>query len=186
MSSIDEGGRPSPSGLQVLRSVARSVVVTLALLMGGRVRSPRGRVGALLRLPEGTCSVVFRETRIEGPRRGRPAVLIVEFRLRLLGSRRFLHALFRMGCVINTPLFAGFPGFRTKLWMADVGTGGYRGLYQWDGPQLAEAYASALAMILRPLSVRDSVRYTAIPDMSLDAYLQAFPPAGHQVDAAST
>jgi hypothetical protein len=176
---------PSPGWPEVIGSVARSVVATLGLLARGRVRSPHRRVGAVLTLPEGTRSVVFRETRIEGARRWPPAVLIVEFRLRLLGSRRFLHALFRVGCLVNTPLFAGFPGFRTKLWMADVGTGAYRGLYEWDGANLAEDYASALARILQPLSVRDSVRYRVIPDVRLDAYLEGLPAAGHQVDATS-
>jgi hypothetical protein len=88
----------TPPRLQVIGSVARSVVVTVGLLVRGRVRSPRRRVGALLTLPGGTRSVVFRETQIKGARRGPPAVLLVEFRLRLLGpSRRFLHWLFRGG-----------------------------------------------------------------------------------------
>ncbi|MGH2656538.1 MAG: hypothetical protein ACRDIZ_07565 [Actinomycetota bacterium] len=166
--------------------MARSVVVTFGLLVRGRVRSPRQRVGALLTLPDGARSVVFRETRIEGPRRERLAVLIVEFRLRLLGpSHRFLHWLFRVGSVINTPLFAGFPGFRAKLWMVDVGTGGYRGLYQWDGDRLAGAYASALAKILRPLSVRGSVRYRVTPDKRLDSYVEALRHTGQQVAATS-
>jgi hypothetical protein len=176
---------PGPPWPRVIGSVARSMTVTIGLLLGGRIRSPRGKVGAVLTLPGGTRSAVFRETQVDGARRGPPAVLIVEFRLRLMGSRRFLHALFRTGCVLNTPLFAGFPGFRTKLWMADVGTGGYRGLYEWDGATLAEAYAAALVRILRPLSVRASVRSTVIPDLPLDAYVDALPAAVRRADAAS-
>jgi hypothetical protein len=176
-----------PRWSQVLASVARSVVVTFGFLVRGQLRSPRHRVGHILTFPYGTRSVVFRETRNRQGRRWPPAVLIVEFRLRFLGpSRRFLHALFRVGCVINTPLFAGFPGFRTKLWMADVGTGGYRGLYEWDGTYLAEAYASALARILRPLSVTGSVRYRVIPDRRLDEYLEALESEGHRVVATPT
>ena len=184
--AMRRGKAPSPSWPQVIGGVVRSVAVTFGLFVNGRVRSPRRRIGTPLTLPDGTRSVVFRETQIEGPRRGPPSVLIVEFQLRLLRpSSRFLHALFRTGCVVNTPLFAGFAGFRTKLWMADVGTGGYRGLYEWDGSRLADAYASALARILRPLSVSGSVRYRVIPDTRLDAYLEAIGHTGRQVDAAS-
>ncbi len=32
---------------------------------------------------------------------------------------------------MHTPLFAGFPGFRSKLWIDDVETGVYRGVYEW-------------------------------------------------------
>jgi hypothetical protein len=31
--------------------------------------------------------------------------------------------LFRRECVLHTPLFAGFPGFRSKLWIDDTETG---------------------------------------------------------------
>jgi hypothetical protein len=74
--------------------------------------------------------------------------------------------------VVNTLLFAGFPGFGTKLWMADRGTGGYRGLYEWYGADLAHAYASTLTRILTPVSAPGSVRYRVIPGQQLDDYLR--------------
>jgi hypothetical protein len=42
------------------------------------------------------------------------------------------HAAFRGESLLNTPLFAGFPGFVSKLWLANDGLGRYRGLYEWD------------------------------------------------------
>jgi hypothetical protein len=58
------------------------------------------------------------------------------------------HAAFRRESLLNTPLFAGFPGFVSKLWLADDDLGRYRGPYEWDDPLLAENYARALWRVL--------------------------------------
>ena len=50
------------------------------------------------------------------------------------------HALFRFESVFSTPLFVGFPGFVSKLWVAHDSSGTYRGVYEWDGATLAEDY----------------------------------------------
>ena len=59
------------------------------------------------------------------------------------GGRRF-----PLGEPAQHGLFAGFPGLVSKLWLADDERGRYRGLYEWDGPQRAEAYARALWRVL--------------------------------------
>ncbi len=164
-------GRP-----RVVREVLSSIAETVRLALGGRIRSPRDRVGRLVTFPDGVRSEVFRETRVDRRSFRLPAVLLVEFRLRVGPQRRLLHRLFRTACVVNTPLFAGFPGFATKLWMADQGTGGYRGLYEWDGADLAGRYARALLRILRPVSVRGSARYRIIPGLRLEEYLGLLEP----------
>src|SRR5688572_5354701 len=51
------------------------------------------------------------------------------------------HALFRWESLLNTPLFVGFAGFVSKLWLAHDEDGVYRGFYEWDGPARAEYYA---------------------------------------------
>jgi hypothetical protein len=142
---------------------ARSAVATGRLLAAGRLTSPRTYLGRRLCFADGTTSLVFRETAIRDPHPRDPAVLVVQFRLRAVGHRRLLHALFRRECILHTPLFAGFPGFQTKLWISDTTTGVYRGLYEWDGPERAADYASQLARLLTPLSTPDSVRYHIIP-----------------------
>jgi hypothetical protein len=160
-----------PGWREVLGAVARSFGETVRLALRGRIRSPKDRVGTRVTFPEG-ISEVYRETRVDERSFRLPAVLVFEFRLRGMGpKRRLLHAMFRTGSVVNTPLFAGFPGFGTKLWMADLGTGGYRGLYGWYGADLADAYASALTRILTPVSAPGSVRYRVIPGLQLDDYL---------------
>jgi hypothetical protein len=142
---------------------ARSAVATGRLLAAGRLASPRTYHGRRLRFADGTTSFVFRETAIRDPNPRDPAVLVVQFRLRAFGHRQFLHALFRRECILHTPLFAGFPGFQTKLWISDTATGVYRGLYEWDGPERAAEYADQLVRLLVPLSTHGSVRYHVIP-----------------------
>ena len=142
---------------------ARSAVATGRLLAADRLASPQTYLGRRLRFADGSTSFVFRETAIRGRDPRDPAVLVVQFRLRAFGHRRWLHALFRRECILHTPLFAGFPGFQTKLWISDIATGTYRGLYEWDGPGKAADYADHLVRLLVPLSTSGSVRYHVIP-----------------------
>src|SRR5262245_45796041 len=79
------------------------------------------------------------------------------FRLRWVHGRG--HRLFRLESLLNTPLFVGFPGFVSKLWLAHDENRVYRGLYEWDGPDLAEAYVRALWWALIVVSERDSIRH---------------------------
>jgi hypothetical protein len=97
--------RPGPAS-----AFARSAVATFRLMAAGRLTSPRTYLGRRLRFADGTRSYVFRETAIRDHDPRDPAVLVVQFRLRAFGHRRFLHALFRRECILHTPLFAGFPG----------------------------------------------------------------------------
>lgn len=98
---------------------------------GRRLTSPKDKLGARLRFADGSSSFVFRETAVIETSTSDPTLLIIQFRLAPLGSNRLLDAIFRRECVLHTPLVAGFPGFRSKLWVDDVETGVYRGIYQW-------------------------------------------------------
>jgi len=96
------------------------------------------------------------------------------------------HAAFRLESMLNTPLFAGFPGFVSKLWLADDERGRYRGVYEWDGPRLAENYARALWRVLALVSVRGSVHYVVLPGQRRDVLLDGLDvPAGTAADAAA-
>jgi hypothetical protein len=81
------------------------------------------------------------------------------------------HAVFRWESLLNTPLFAGFPGFVSKLWLADDERGRYRGLYEWDDPKRAEAYARALWRVLALVSVPGSIHYVVLPGLRRDELL---------------
>jgi hypothetical protein len=134
-----------------------------------------------LRFAAGTSARVFRETLVDRGRTLDPCVLVVEFRLRAVRGRG--HALFRRESLLNTPLFAGFPGLVSKLWLADDERGRYRGLYEWDGPELAESYARALWRVLALVSVRGSIHYVVLPGLRRDELLEQ--PQAREADAAT-
>jgi hypothetical protein len=91
---------------------------------------------------------------------------VVTFRLRLVRGPG--HALFRRESLLNTPLFVGFPGFTSKLWLAHDERDRYRGVYEWDGPQQAEHYARSLWRVLALVSVPGSIRYAVVPGLRRD------------------
>jgi hypothetical protein len=152
------------------RALAGCVVNTARLLRQRRMHLPAGRVGIRLRFADGTSARVYRETVVDRGATLDPCVLVVEFRLRAVRGRG--HAVFRWESLLNTPLFAGFPGFVSKLWMAYDQQGRYRGLYEWDGPRLAENYARALWRVLALVSARGSIHYVVLPGLRRDALLE--------------
>jgi hypothetical protein len=151
---------------EAARAVARCLVASTRLLMARRVHQPTARVGLRLRFGDGTTTAVYRETVLHAAAPRDPCVLVVEFRLR--GVRGRGHALFRRESLLNTPLFVGFPGFVSKLWLAHDEHGVYRGLYEWDGPDRAEAYARALWRVLALVSARDSIHYRVLSGLRRD------------------
>ena len=153
-----------------LRALAGCFANVMHLLGQRRIHLPRGRVGMRLRFTDGTSARVYRETVVDRRPTLDPCVLIVEFRLRAVRGRG--HAAFRLESIANTPLFAGFPGFVSKLWLAHDERGRYRGVYEGDGPRLAENYARALWRVLALVSVRGSVHYVVLPGLDRDMLLE--------------
>jgi hypothetical protein len=158
--------------MRTVLAFGSSAVVTARLLVRHQLRLPPGNVGRRLTFADGTTSRVYRETVRHGAPTTHPTLLVVQFQLRLVRRSRLLHALFRAESIANTPLFAGFPGFRTKLWATDERTGIYRGVYEWDGAEQAHSYATTLTALLRLLSVKDSVRFHVEPGIHRDDFLR--------------
>jgi hypothetical protein len=152
-----------------LPALARCGVRCAVLLGQRRVRLPRDRIGMRMRFSDGTSAQVYRETVVVGAIPARSCVLEVEFRLR--GVRGWGHPVFRWESLLNTPLFVGFPGFVSKLWLAHDEVSRYRGLYEWDGPERAEAYARALWWVLALVSARGSIHYQVVPGLHRDEFL---------------
>jgi hypothetical protein len=159
---------PLPHGAAA-RAVVRCVGSSLGLLVSRRLRLPRDHVGMRLRFADGTSASVYRETVVAGRAAAEPCVLFVAFRLRLVRGRG--HAVFRVESLLNTPLFVGFPGFVSKLWLANDQKGTYRGIYQWDGPDRAEHYARALWRVLALVCVPGSIHYMVVPGLRRDEVL---------------
>jgi hypothetical protein len=162
--------RPPLPYRAALRALAACSASTARLLRQHRLRLPARWVGTRLHFADGTSARVYRETVADRGSTLDPCVLVVAFRLRAVRGRG--HAAFRWESLLNTPLFAGFPGFASKLWLADDERGRYRGLYEWDDPQLAEAYARALWRVLALVSVRGSIHYVVLPGLRRDAVLE--------------
>jgi hypothetical protein len=152
-----------------LTALTGCMASTARLLRQRRIHLPTGQVGRRVRFADGTSAKVFRETVVNRGVTRDPCALVVEFRLRAVRGRG--HAAFRRESLLNTPLFVGFPGFVSKLWLADDERGRYRGVYEWDGPQRAEHYARALWRVLALVSVRGSIGYVVLPGMHRDELL---------------
>jgi hypothetical protein len=114
---------------------------------------------------------VYRETVVDRHPTEAPAVLVVTFRLRYVRGEPG-HTIFRYESELNTILFAGFPGFVSKLWFRHDEQGRYRGLYEWDDPALARSYVQALWWALAVVSALDSIYYAIIPGLRRDELLR--------------
>jgi hypothetical protein len=158
--------------LRVLATETRCVLSTLGLLARNELALPRHNVGRSVVFADGTRSEVYRETVMRKRRYQGLVLLVVRFRLRLIGSSRLAHWLFRVESLANTLLFAAHPGFQTKLWLTDRGTSFYRGIYEWEGVEAAVEYAETLRVVLRPWAQSGSFAYRLIEGRSRDDYLQ--------------
>ena len=150
------------------RSVARCMVATVGMLRRGEISWPRTYVGRRIRFGDGTTGRVYRETAVDRTP-AHPCVLVVTFRLRAVRGRG--HAWFRRESLLNTPLFVGFPGFVSKLWLAHDERGRYRGIYQWDGVGSAEHYVRSLWRVLELVSEPGSIDYRVLPGLRRDGML---------------
>jgi hypothetical protein len=153
-----------------LRALADCAWRMAVLLVQGRIRQPADNRGRWVAFADGTSAAIYRETVIDRPPPASPAVLVVGFRLRRIG-RGWVHALFRLESELNTVLFAGFPGLVSKLWLRHDQCHLYRGLYQWDSPELAVAYVRALWWALALVSERESIHYAILPGLTCDEVL---------------
>ncbi len=110
--------------------------------------------------------------------------LAVWFHLRgIPPGSRFRRFMFERLCLVNTFLFAGFPGYLVKLWMVDPRTADYAGLYSWRCAEEAGTYADYITHVLTPLSAPDSVGYRILPG-TLDSYLIPSDPVTPEAGAA--
>lgn len=140
------------------------------MLARGEVQWPRENLDRVVRFADGTSARVFRETLVPGVPRD-PCFLAVSFRLRIIRGQG--HAWFRAESILNTPLFIGFPGFTSKLWLAHDSHGIYRGLYEWDGADRAEHYARSLWRVLELGCEQASIDFHVFPGLRRDEVLAA-------------
>ena len=126
----------------VLDDVWRCAARVVVLFARGRLHLRRGNVGASAQLPDGRGFVVFRETTCDRGELEDTVTLAVWFHLRFVpAGARIRRFVFERESILNTLLYAGFDGYRVKLWMVDPTTSDYAGLYAWGTRETAERYA---------------------------------------------
>ena len=167
--TVVAGDRHHASLKFAVAALARCLARAAVLLLRHAVRQPRRHVDEVLCFADGTHGRVYRETVVRDAPTDEPVLLVVGFRLRWVRGRG--HALFRAESLLNTPLFVGFPGLVSKLWVADDESGRYRGVYQWNGVEQARAYVQALWWVLALVSERDSIHYAAVSGLGRDEVL---------------
>jgi hypothetical protein len=150
----------------------RSIRSFLGLIVDRSLHQRRDRIGALYDIEDAGTYSIFRETVSDIPAND-SSVLVVGFRMRGIRSLAGLHWLFQRCCLLTTPFWSGFPGFRVKLWLVEPDTKHYLGIYDWNGAGNAQRYVDALVRVLRPLSTADSVWYRLLPGEKLEDYLRA-------------
>jgi hypothetical protein len=154
------------SAREAAPKVLASAVGMLKLMRGNRLHHPRGRIGRVSHFADGTSGRVYRETTMDDGVAADPAVLVVGFVRRGVHGRA--HSAFRLESWANTPIFVGFPGFTSKLWMAHDEHEVYRGFYEWDGAQRAAGYVHALSWVLGLVCVPGSIRAHIVPGVHSD------------------
>ncbi len=163
---------PAATPSQVVRPAAKCALRTVRLLARHRLHLRSDRVGREFHLPDGRRYEVFRESMCDGPAGERPVTLAVWFHLRgVPPGARIRRFLFQRGSIVNTLLFAGFEGYRVKLWMVSPSTSDYAGLYSWSSHESAERYARYITAVLSPLSIPGSVGFEILADVALEDYL---------------
>lgn len=157
--------------MDVIKQLSISVWNFLKLALAEKLHRRKERLGRSYTLKDRGEFRIFRETTSGDVVSDKHVVLVVGFRLKLLGNNKLAHKLFQKVCILTTPFWSGFVGFATKLWMVQPQTNNYLGIYDWSGKQNAQNYADTLVKILRPLSTPDSVWYK-IHETEFEKYLE--------------
>jgi hypothetical protein len=152
------------------RAVGRCALRSVQLLGQRKTHLLKEKVGLELRFGDGTSGRVFRETIVDQPTPEDPCILIVGFRLHLL--RGSWHKVFLWECILNTPLFVGFPGLVSKLWLDHDERERYRGFYEWNDEAGAEFYARSLWRVLELVCPRGAIQYRIVPGLRRDQVLE--------------
>src|SRR5688500_4474445 len=118
----------------------RSIRSCLGLIADRSLHHRRDRIGSLYNIEDAGTYSIFRETVSDIPADD-SSVLVVGFRLRGVRSLAALHWLFQRCCLLTTPFWSGFPGFRVKLWMVAPATKYYVGSCDVNGHGNSQTYA---------------------------------------------
>lgn len=146
-------------------------VIRYATTVSHHLSLKHNRTRSLYDIPPYGQYAIFRET-VSNLDYDEPSVVLVfGFRLKLIGSHMVFHWLFQRICILTTPFWSGFRGFRVKLWMVDPTTKNYLGIYEWRGENNAKAYVEFLTPILNLFSSKNTTWHQVYPDQDFETFL---------------
>lgn len=148
-----------------------SVRYFLVLVLSWSLHTSKQHFRNIFKVSDNKTYAVFRET-ISYKEYGQEEVtLIIGFRLKLIGNNGFFHWLFQRLCVLDTPIWVGFKGFKAKYWMVEPDTNDYLGLYRYQGKENAKEYAEYICAALRSFSIPGSIWYE-IQQVAFEIYTE--------------
>ncbi len=98
------------------RRLRRRCHIDGELLRRRRSQLPEVNLHRRIHFAAASSGRVYRETVVDVGATADPVTLVVGFRLRTVRDNALAHSLFRCESILNTPLFAGFPEFRSCGW----------------------------------------------------------------------
>ena len=113
------------------------------LLLSGRAKFPKARVGETLIREDGKSFTVFRHVEMK-TKAGQPALPGGVFRV-WFSTKTAVSSTIRLSYMTLFG-FLGLPGFRSKLWLLNEETGEFGGIYEWDTEEDAHNYDHSYAM----------------------------------------
>jgi hypothetical protein len=155
--------------MEVLDQAFQSIISFCKLTLLGSLHTPKSHLWEKYIASDKKIYSVFLETTSDEEYYEKEVTLIVGFRLFIMGSNSFFHAIFQKLCILDTPVWVGFRGFKKKLWMVDLDSKNYLGIYRYQGIKNAQKYRDYIVAVLKPVSVKGSV-WSEIIDMDFKSY----------------
>ena len=142
--------------MEIISQAGKSVINFFKLIASHYLHIRRNRLRSTYKVHDHIYSV-FRETTSDKEYNEKEVTLVIGFRLKCIGNNSFFHYLFQRLSIINTPIWVGFRGFKTKFWMVDIYTNNYLGIYKYQGKHNAQKYAKYITSVLKLFSTKDSL-----------------------------
>lgn len=120
-----------------------TMLKSISLLVTGKARFPKGKIGTTITREDGQQFIVFREVVMQSEA-DRPATPEGVFRV-WFHTKTSPQGTVRLS-YLTLFGFMGMPGFRSKLWLRNPDTGEFGGIYEWDTLEDADNYDKSYAM----------------------------------------
>jgi hypothetical protein len=160
--------------LEAVTTLARAALRYAQENLAGRVEFPRDRLGTVLVADDGTRFEVYRETALRPAAETTGDGVLLEFGLDLsepAASEGLRLVLGRPAANVATPCFAGLPGFRRKLWLAETEGTAFLELYEWEREADADRFVRVMQRLLGAVGLADAATFEVVDAASVDEYV---------------